>query len=751
MPDHNGNSTLGGKAAALAALRDAGFAVPLFEVSPVDLEAACERVGFPLAVRSSATVEDGARTSFAGQFCSVLNVRTVEAAAQAISRVEASARETAVVEYCRRHGIDPAAVRMRVIVQAMVSPVLAGMAFTVNPATGADEVVIEACEGLADELLLGRVTPLERGHEVLKRYRGAIEAVARNIQLFFGCPQDVEFAVDGDGMVWVLQARPVTRIEFGAGIGEWTNADFRDGGVSSAVCSPLMWSLYEVVWEKELKGFLREIRLLKDGGRGCGGASEWKAGRMFFGRPYWNVGEVKKCLARLPGFVEREFDEDLQIEPGYDGDGVRTPVTLTGVVRALPTLWALGTFFKRHEAVASRWLRRGVEGLEAGSAVRTMACNAGPATSAKDRRDGQGPHSGPYEAAFRALIEGGFVRLEGDYFRTIFAASMAKLDLKESFPDADYAALAAGLPAITHMAPLKMMREMKGRGERDIDAILARFAHHGSRGLDIIQPRWDEDRGFVEAVFDRIEPADMSGDPSRASRLDRRTASATPVFDEARRAMAARLPWWKRGKFERKLARLRRFVWLREEMRDLSSRVYHAIRKLALAVGRQRGIGEDVFFMTFGEVIVDDRSKVQERRLIYDGYRNFAAPNEVVGKREGPGASADGGDARGGLRGIGASRGSVTGVARVAGTAAEAMGVERGAVLVCPFTDPGWTVVLDRVGGVVTEVGGLLSHAAVICREYGIPAVLGVKDATRILRDGQPVTVDGDEGVVRLE
>src|SRR5439155_18498905 len=134
--------------------------------------------------------------------------------------------------------------------------------------------------------------------------------------------------------------RPITRIAFEPGIGEWTNADFRDGGVSRGVCSPLMWSLYDFIWERTLKGTLRQLRLL-DG--------DFEAGRMFFGRPYWNLGAVKRCLLKLPGFVEREFDTDLSVEINYAGDGRRTPVTLLGVLRALPTVFAIRGFFRTRE------------------------------------------------------------------------------------------------------------------------------------------------------------------------------------------------------------------------------------------------------------------------------------------------------------------------------------------------------------------------------------------------------------------
>src|SRR4029450_192591 len=228
---------------------------------------------------------------------------------------------------------------MDVIVQKMVQPQLAGVAFTVNPVTGADEIVIEAREGLADALLAGRAPALPRDHPLVVRYAPEIERVARRLQQHFGAPQDIEFAIEGD-TVFVVQSRPITRISFAREVGEWTNADFRDGGVSCTVCTPLMWSLYDFIWEDALKGFLREIRLF-DG--------DFQAGRMFFGRPYWNLGAVKRCLMKLPGFVERDFNNDLSVKINYGGDGIRTPFTLGGIVRALPTILAIESVWKRQE------------------------------------------------------------------------------------------------------------------------------------------------------------------------------------------------------------------------------------------------------------------------------------------------------------------------------------------------------------------------------------------------------------------
>jgi phosphohistidine swiveling domain-containing protein len=694
----NAPSRPGGKAKTLMALRAAGFRVPDFVVSPADLASAVRRLGFPLAVRSSASVEDGHELSFAGQFRSYLNLHSLAEVEHAIGQCRASVSAPIVAEYCRKHGLDPDRLQMEVIVQRMVEPELAGVAFTVNPSTGAEEVVIEACAGLADDLLAGRVPPLPHSNPLLQRYAPTIEAVARRTQRHFGMPQDIEFAI-AQGELYVLQARPITRIGFGADIGQWTNADFRDGGVSSGVCSPLMWSLYDFVWEDALKGFLRRLRLLH---------GDFQAGRLFFGRPYWNLGAVKQCLTRLPGYVERDFDADLNVQTVYEGVGHATPVTLWGILRALPTALAIPPFYREQEADARRLLEGDFAAIE---------------------RKYEEPTG--ESAVFRELIERDFYKIESLYFRTIFEVALAKFEFKRAFPDADYAALVAGLPELRHMAPLRALRELAVSGRQDVTPLLRQFRHHYRQGLDVIAPRWDEERPYVEALL-RDLPSSAGTDPR-------------PAYEQARADALRKLPFWKRRAFRRKLDRLRTFVWLREEMRDLSSRMYYLIRRHALAIARRRGIGEDIFFMTFREIFSDDRSSIERNREAYDSYRHFAAPNEI-GARFSCGQPA----VMGGLQGIGASPGTARGATWLASSVEEALAAERGTILVCPFIDPGWTPVLDRFAGVVAETGGLLSHAAVICREFGIPAVLGVPGALQRIRHGSTVIVHGATGHVQV-
>jgi phosphohistidine swiveling domain-containing protein len=692
---------LSGKALRLRELQHAGFIVPRFVVSPDDLAETVASLGTPLVVRSSSSIEDGADVSFAGIFSSFLNLKSVEEVESAIRCCRQAADSAAVLEYCRRQGIAADSIQLEVIVQRMVQPELAGVAFSVNPLTGDERVVIEACEGLANRLLAGQQAALPPEHPLLNRYAPLIEQTVRAIQHYYGAPQDVEFAIE-QGMLYVLQTRPITRITFEPEIGEWTNADFRDGGVSSDVCSPLMWSLYELAWAKAIQETLRGLKLW-DG--------DFLSARLFFGRPYWNLGAVKRSVARLPGFVEREFDHDLSVPVTYEGNGACTPVTPLRVCRALRTVWAVKKFFRQQEQFDRSFLAHGFWEL-----------------------------SRPYEAiggdvegAFGRLVQEDFLSTEYHYFRTIFAVSLAKLDLLTAFPQANNRSLLAGLAPLRHMDPVRAVRNLRARDERSLQTVITQFRHHYRQGLDIRFPRWDEDRSFVMRMLRDL--------PQTAS---------TPSQDEFHSALAcvqASIPWRRRRSFRRKLNRLRAFVWLREEMRDLSSRMYYLIRRFALQIAHRSGIGDDIFFMTFQQILADDRSAVEQQRETYESFRNFKAPNEIGSRYL---AACPETLSTDGWQGLGVSAGVVCGPAFVARNVAEAAAMAAGQILVCPFTDPGWTPVLDRAIGVVAETGGLLSHAAVICREYGIPSVLAVEGATRRIRSGQWLRVDGQRGLVQI-
>jgi phosphohistidine swiveling domain-containing protein len=736
----------GTKALRLADLARQGVPVPEAFVLPAGSghlpeEGLLDRLGGCVAVRSSATAEDLDGASFAGQFRTVLNVRTPGELASAVAEVRASVSGEPVRAYCATRRIDPSGIRMAVLLQRMVRAEVSGVLFTVDPVSGCEnEMLVEACAGLGEDLVGGRVSGVRiavrdgqpDGPNALLtpgQVRQLVQA-GRRVQWLMGCPQDIEWAFEA-GQLFVLQARPITRLSFNGVEGEWTNADFRDGGVASDVVTPLMWSLYERVWDRALKGFLRDLRLFE---------GDFPAARLFYGRPYWNLAAVKRCARKLPGFVEREFDRDLGVRPGYGGDGARTPVTLRSLWKALGTVLGVRRAFRRQEA--RDWHLLGAD----------QPC---PSDADLEGLDDRGLLD-----RFRELLEEVHLPVEENYFRTIFCVALARLDFKTSFGDlpAPWTALVGGLEGLSHFECAQALWEVangapgEGHGwpevyRRGLEAFLARYGHHSRRELDLRVPRWSEDVPFVVEMARKVVGTESPWEANRRQCRQYRTA-----LEQARHC----LPFWRRPRFRRKLLRLRRFLWLREEMRDRSTRVYAHVRRLVCAIGRRAAAAgclaspDDVFYLTAREIerVFDlPYGRVIESRRDHERmYRHFRPPNEV-----GRGFSlAPAAPAGRRLTGIGCGSGAGEGRARVVTHLGDAGKLEPGDVLVCPFTDPGWTPLLAVAGGVITETGGLLSHAAVLCREYALPAVLNVAGATRLLRDGERVRVDGENGHVDI-
>lgn len=727
--------------------------------------------GATLAVRSSGTQEDLAGASFAGQYESVLGVRGEAALHDAVRTCVASLFGTRVAAYLRARGGASAGLGMAVVVQRLVEADVAGVLFTVNPVTGREEeTVIEAVFGPGEPLVSGRAAAdhfvVHAGSQRVleRRIAGAsatlsdaealaLSALGLGAQEHLGYPLDLEWVRDGAGFA-LVQARPVTRLHFAEELGEWTTADFRDGGVSSGVCSPFMWSLYELAFDHSMPAYLRSLGLLPPGHR-----AKWS--RMFFGRPYWNVAEAKRAVLPLPGFVERNFDLDLGIAPPYEGPGRTTPVSIRSVVLALPVLARLLRGYRRRLRENARFLRR-------------FPARAAP-FELSDAELGA-LDAATFAARFRALVTSLFFETETSYFATIYNTSNAKLDFSVAFARAneraggtlDYGKLVGGLRDLSHLRPMRDLHATLGRiragggaiSDADVAAFAARWPQRGRRELDIRVPRWPDDLGFVRAMMEQaLATWRAEDDPEVASGTQHAV-----YLEERRRALAALSGRpLARAALRRRLARLRRFTWWREEMRDRSSYTYALVRRFTVEAGRRLGAAgalqapEHVFTLRHDEVLAalegllapaEARRRAREGERVLRSYRRFHAPNEI-GARQ---AWEDAPPARGArvLRGTGCAPGRVLGRARVVGSIEDAQRVEPGEVLVAPFTDPGWTPLFPRLAAVVTETGGLLSHAAVIAREYGIPAVLAVPGATQLVRDGSSVRVDGGRGTVEL-
>ena len=860
---------VGGKAASLAWLSDHGFQVPPWTVVPASWLAeflsgnGLQRPGFgdshglanireqilsapwpsgmeqrlhdladtilaggQVAARSSGTLEDLADASFAGQYESYLELVDFGQLQMAVRKCWISTFTDRVYEYCHQNERSVSELTMAVIVQRMVRASCAGVAFSVDPIAGTDdEIIIEACPGLGDELVSGQIDPdryryaWKREEETLRQEIDSdapvlsqdqvaeIATTTALVQAAFGRPVDIEWAIEA-GKVWLVQSRAVTSVGTSGFQGEWTTADFKDGGVSATVCTPFMAALYDRVFSSSLPEYLDHVGLVAPELE----EQDWYM--VAFGRPYWNAGLVKRRLSGLPGFKERSFDEDLGIRVGYDGDGTTTSFTPRSLVFGLRVLGRLAKSFAYR--------------LEVNPKIANRLEQSFAQWEAMDR---QSLSDTDFAESCERLLVQEYVQCETDYFRTIYDNSNAqtlfqeKLDaLAKKAPGGrlDGLALMGGLQNLSHLRPTREEAELitalhangsataflttpmddlvaAYQGGHDfpgavlIQDYLNRWGWMAPATLEILMPRWSENpRPLFESMKRRLaafteaaaagktkgadlgegaSPAQVEGADATVARAEVRQRDA---FEQAVTVCKSALRTWVPGlsasrhrSFDTRLKIVRELLWWREEMRMHSTRMYALVRLWALELGRRKvstGIfdtQEDVFFLNLNQVIALLRGELSDsaaqqtianNRCHYQGFRDFHNPDEIGSRWLATGGKTPVFADSATLEGVGGSAGSYQGTARVLASVEEVGRLEKGDVLVTRFTDPGWTSSFAGLGGVVTETGGILSHAAVIAREYGFPAVLAVPGATQIIQDGERILVDGDNGrVVRID
>ncbi|HIC88240.1 MAG TPA: hypothetical protein EYP04_02405 [Anaerolineae bacterium] len=775
---------------------------------------------FAIAVRSSATMEDTPDASFAGQFDTYLNVVGLEQLLNGMKACWASLWAPHAIAYAQQQGIAPNEATMGVIVQQQIPAQASGVLFTLNPVTGREEeMVVEAVWGLGQALVSGRLSPdiyvvdayrrqvleqeiAQQRVVLLADARGGLreqplppeqtaqpvlseEQLLRlaelgcQVQEVFGYPQDVEWALAEDGFA-VLQSRPLTSIQFDPAMGLWTSANYRE--VMPGFPSPLTISISLLnEYGEALSEFFREIKM----GEATPG-TVW--GRMIFGRPYWNLGEVKRFASLIPGYKERTFDRTVGIEPAYEGDGQTTPWTPRTVLRALPILFALkkqyATCWQKAQAYRDWFLNEEEPAIAAIDPatlddralyawVRRMfdlhwTTNKLAITVSLLSTQAQDD----FEPLLRKLnnsLPPEERIAEGDLITGMTGVSTAQPTL-ELWKLARQALAHPGVAtAITEGDPLGIPErlQMTAAGRAywiKLQDLIQRYRYMSEVDEDLGVPRWDEDPSFVLTTLQAYAQADESLNPERQLR------EQIKIREEAeRRAMAALSRGWRRWwpfprrSFTSQLELMRRYIWWREEMRVVASRAFYHCRRFFLELGRRwaaQGLLEEPehIFLLYQEHVLaglegkltpeEAQSFVRNYLRMKRCYRNFKPPG-VIGAGvciTEPAAMP----AQARLQGIPCSSGQATGQARVALNLEEAQALRRGEVLVAPYTNPGWTPLFNLASAIVIEEGGLLSHGAVVAREYGIPAVVRVEKATQMLQTGQLLRVDGATGTVEV-
>jgi phosphohistidine swiveling domain-containing protein len=764
------------------------------------------------AVRSSATHEDQEGASAAGMHSTLLNLMREDEVLDAIKVCWSSLFRPRVLSYLRALDED-IPVSVGVVIQAMVPSEVSGVLFTANPLTGdSGEVVINAAYGLGSSVVDGRVTPDtyrvdkatgqlrdqiigDKAHQTVLERSGGVREVAvapaqrecpalseqqllhlsdlaTRVESHFGDAREVEWGI-AEQQVYVLQARPVvvpsTRNRRSSRRDRpwdrrkivWSNANV--GEALPGVATPFTWS---VLSQFSDLGFRRAF-----GAMGCTVPRDAELVGDFRGRIYINLTELSSIMSQVPwihpstlvrlggGQYAAELDE-IVAERSSTGFFLRLPQTVSRYARENFRLQAriddFETYFSderlRIHGIDPRLLEPSgldrmlgdVEHLldETGSILLTAYANLLTSVLALIgllRAFAQDHGSGFYRELLSGLQDVDSAR-PGFVLWRIARTAREEPEVEEHIRVAELSELTvAGLPA--------------GRTQDALRRFVEDYGYRGIREAEIAAPRWSEDPTLMFAA--------LRSHLGSTTDLDERDRELLRARHEAEDKLRKCVPFPLRPSVTKLLEVVQRFTRMREHLRGHVVEVLGMFRRVALEASRRIEAGEPeagpdaAFFLTLTEVrrvLYDENERVairvQRRRLEYA--RNQALPEPPTTFVGFPPEDAGIASTSKRLRGLAASRGVAEGRVRILRDSSQAADFEPGEVLVVAAADTGWAPLFLAASGVVTELGGPLSHAAIILREYGVPAVVNVMNATGSLRDGDLVRLDGDAGTVEI-
>ena len=828
----------GGKGGVLARLYQAGYPVPdgfvilptafvndaLTSRSWTEVEAHLDRVrgtekGTAVAVRSSAMSEDSAQASFAGEFETVLNVRTDEEICRAITTVYRSRQNERVQAYSRARGMS-AEHEVAVVVQQLVHAESSGVLFTANPVTGQrDQAVISAAWGLGEAIVGGLVTPdtlildkatgrvltretadkqvmtvlaasgteeqpvpgLKRRAPVLSdREAAELVRLGARIEALYGVPIDIEWtlAEDADSAnrdivgagarphltFAIVQARPITALP------------------EPEPPAPIEWKLPKGMYSAMRNNIVELMAdpltpLFGTWGLAAVNASLGRRLADFFGRPDIMPGEIIVTVNEYAYY-------NGSLKPGT-------------IVRIL--LGSVGIMERMFTGAVERWTDVGrpqyvttvarweAEQWREFSATEILGAARGLSEAAIDAYgalvSGVIPAAWITEGLF-TIVYRGLIKRRGDPAAPTFLMGFDSTPIraeKSLYDLAEWVRARAGLTAHLSDTPAAQLAAQLAATEEQslppgVDADnwrewQSRFGTHLQQygqaiyNLDFANPvPADDPAPLLETLKLFISGQGVNPHERQQASADRR--------EQATEAMLRRLRGLRLKLFRKLIARAQRYAPLREDGLADVGLGYPLLRQMLRALGsrlmeaRMIETPDDVFWLNQSEVEQAatklDRGEtldslitaIPQRQAAWRAARRAAPPPmllKFLGMDIGQLRARKGGGHKGDtLRGVAASPGCVTAPARVLNGPEDFDQMQTGDVLVAPLTTPAWTPLFARAAAIVTDVGGPLSHGSIVAREYGIPAVLGTGAATKRIRSGQVITVDGSAGVVSL-
>lgn len=767
-----------------------------------------------IVVRSSAPYEDDADASHAGIHASfILHGHDAAALAGAVMRCWASLWTEPAWTYRERHGISHDDAAMAVVVQRFVPADRSGVAFSVDPlAHDRTTVVIDAGWGTGTALVSGKLTPDEyrvamdgdtpralrrpgrqdamtvwrddrevtvpvpesrHGGPVLSEAE-AIELarVAKGVERALGMPIDIEWASDG-AMFWAVQARPITTLHHPGPATRWTRANLKE--IFPELPSPLALSYLAAAMDRMFTAYHTA--------QGYPVPPDAKFVAVFRGRPYLNLSLMEwttQARGGDPAMVGRLFG-------GAEATAQRSAPPGHAALRSL------GARARLAREMLATFFRTPTRGRRLFRALhrRAAALRALPIERLDDREliahlehfqalllrertvrqlnEAVSAQSRAYmvlERLLEAWVPGAAQELVTQLMTGLGTLPNARMTYRLMA----LGTLAAGEPRARAFFSDELGGDVLERyrsalaGTRclaGLDDFLGEFGHRGPYESDVMSARFGEDPTPVLRFIQLYVRSGRPDDPVRhvAERRRVREAARARVRRTLRQG-GGRLGFAVRwGAFVIVCNALQRLLALRDECRHVTTMLVAHLRRVTLEIGERAtraGVlseRDDAFFVAWeelprvlGEPGRDWRGLARERRRERERNARLEGPDLLGGEpAPEPAGAASGED----LTGLGVSPGVVTGTVRVL-RSIEGVGRLAGEIVVFPTIEPTLTPVFPLVGGLIAEMGGLLSHAAILAREYGLPAVVNVRDATRRLRDGDRVEINGTTGRVRV-
>lgn len=767
-----------------------------------------------LAVRSSATAEDQANASFAGQLETYLNIKGGDALLEHIRKCWASLWTERVVTYIAKQGIDHRSVSMSVVVQTMVPTEISGILFTANPVTGnRKEAVLNASWGLGEAIVSGLVSPdtvvvRKSDGQILSRQISdkllmieyatdggteeievpiqrrnspalsdeqvkALVELGNRIEAHYGKPQDIEWGYYR-GKWYLLQSRPITTLSL------YEDTKYPEGNFNRSMfidifpdpISPVFLSVIEHLFKDMLDFTFRTL--------GFTPPENIQAIGIFYNQAYFNQDYIAATLQPLPPAVREPLIAQIVNPFGHEEEATHVELSRAYLGMAARILRFMIRFPQQLPELLADYHKE------------IAKAEAFPYESASEVKIAQLIYELPFEHASKLLnndflmiaVIGRTYRLLGAILKRYYGGDtdevVAKLisgvtgnvtmeTNKRLWDLAQIAKSSQKVSALIREYDYQACRPILERLQegrvflKSLDKFLLEFGHREVR-MDILDPTWRDDPEPVFSFIRSYLDADEARSPHRQQErlIKEREQMTNFVIKDIEKSLFGRLLLAPVFKWVLKQTQIH--TRERDTMHFEMTRIFPPLRRMFIELGsRWTASGlleyeEDIFFLKLEEIQAmaesprpmrevvaarkDEYHQNQRRpwpNIIHNGEEIYTAELEIEETQSSV------------LKGVPGSPGRVAGMSRIIQGPEEFSLLKKGEILVAPITNPVWTPLFAIAGGVVTEVGGILSHGAIVAREYGIPAVMSVAGATKRLRDGQRITIDGNKGLVQLE